>query len=154
MIDPTLIARSDNGAIQVDLPAPGTMPVKAMLAGPIKAWWGEGMWDTPLHRTYTSTRSLVRDTLVANGLLLFSAHTAWQGSWHEDAQRVNDMAIAISDVLIELYIPGIVADGTDAEVAVAKESGTTVLPFLADGTADVRTLVATLDGMFPGRLQR
>lgn len=150
--DTTLITRTENGAIQVDLPATGTVPVKAMLAGPIKAWWEEGAWGTDLHTAYTQTRTQVRDVLVANGLLLFCAHTAWQGSWHEDAQKVNDAAIAISDVMIELYVPGIVAEGTDAEVAVARASHTTVVRFAADGTADVADLVATLAGMFPGRI--
>ena len=150
--DPSLIERTENGAIQVDLPDAGSVPLKAMLAGPIKAWWGEGMWETELHSTYTRIRAEVRDVLVANGLLLFCAHTAWQGSWHEDAQRVNDAAIAISDVMVELFVPGVIAEGTESEVAIANASGTTVVRFVADGSVPVADLVEELAGLFPGRI--
>jgi hypothetical protein len=124
-LDPELLAREGHGAIQVDLPR--VQPLVVMLAGPIKVWWQDGMWGTELHDTYTQWRDAVRVACVKAGFLVYSPHRAWQGAWNENAQRINDMAIEASDVVLNLTPAGVPADGTDAEIAYADKVGTPVL---------------------------
>jgi hypothetical protein len=125
-LDPELLAREGHGAVQVDLPT--TQPLVVMIAGPIKIWWAEGMWDSGPHQQYVQWRDAVRVACVQAGFLVYSPHRAWQGAWSESAQRVNDMAIEAADVLLDLTPPGIVADGTVAEVNHALHVGTPVRP--------------------------
>ena len=141
-LDPELLAREGHGAVQVDLPI--TQPLVVMLAGPIKIWWDDGMWDTELHRAYTQWRDAVRVACVKEGFLVYSPHRAWQGAWSESAQRVNDMAIEAADVLIDLTPVGIVADGTIAEVAHAHQVATPVVPCPPGDGPTLETLIATL----------
>lgn len=142
MLDPDLLARAGHGAVEVDLP--DRQPLKVMLAGPIKFWWSDGQWDSPAHRAYTSWRDAVRVACVKAGFLVYSPHRAWQGAWHEDAQRVNDEAIRIADVMIELSPHGVPHDGTEAEAAFAATVDTPVIPAPpGDGTA----LQALLDAL-------
>ena len=54
-LDPELLAREGHGAVQVDLPT--SEPLVVMLAGPIKIWWTDGMWDTDEHRQLPPGRS-------------------------------------------------------------------------------------------------
>ena len=124
-LDPELLAREGHGAVEVDLPT--TEPLIVMLAGPIKIWWAEGMWDTDEHREYTQWRDAVRVACVKAGHLVYSPHRAWQGAWSEAAQRVNDMAIQAADALIDIRPIGITADGTEAEIAHAELVGTPVI---------------------------
>jgi hypothetical protein len=133
-LDPELLAREGHGAVQVDLPV--AEPLVLMLAGPIKIWWDEGMWGSPAHHRYTEWRDAVRVACVREGFLIFSPHRAWQGAWTESAQRVNDMAIEMADVLIDLTPPGILANGTLTEIAHANRVGTPVLSLPpGDGSA-------------------
>ncbi|MEO7059666.1 MAG: hypothetical protein ABI083_08105 [Lapillicoccus sp.] len=124
--DPVVLAREGEGAVQVDLPT--TEPLVVMLAGPIKVWWQQGMWDTDAHRLYLEWRDAVRVACVKAGHLVYSPHRAWQGAWSEKAQRVNDMAIEMADVVLDLTPAGTPADGTLAEVALARATGTPVVP--------------------------
>lgn len=139
LFDPELVARTENGAIQVDLPV--GKPLMVVLAGPIKAWWEPGAWGSPTHNTYVQVRDLVREMLVSQGILAYCPYRAWQGAWFEGAQQVNDLAITTANVLIELHVEGVVADGTDEEVAVARRHGVPVVRFEADGTAAVAQLL-------------
>jgi hypothetical protein len=144
-LDPELLAHEGHGALQVDLPK--TQPLVVMLAGPIKIWWAEGMWDTELHRTYTQWRDAVRVACVKEGFLVYSPHRAWQGAWSESAQRVNDMAIEAADVLIDLTPAGVAADGTIAEVAHAHHVATPVVPSPPGDGSTLAALIATLQGL-------
>jgi hypothetical protein len=144
-LDPELLAREGHGAVQVDLPT--TQPLVVMLAGPIKIWWDDGMWDTDVHRTYTQWRDAVRVACVKEGFLVYSPHRAWQGAWSESAQRVNDMAIEAADVLIDLTPVGIVADGTTAEVTHAHQVATPVVPCPPGDGPTLETLIATLHSL-------
>jgi len=124
-LDPELLAREGHGAVEVDLPQ--VSPLKVMLAGPIKYWWSEGQWETPEHLEFIEWRDAVRVACVKAGFLVYSPHRAWQGAWHEDAQQVNDAAIEMADVVLDLTPPGIPNDGTLAERAYALMVGTTVI---------------------------
>jgi hypothetical protein len=146
-LDPEMLAREGHGAVQVDLPT--TEPLVVMLAGPIKIWWDEGMWDTDAHREYVQWRDAVRVACVKAGFLAYSPHRAWQGAWSERAQRVNDMAIESSDVLLDLTPPGIVADGTVAEVNHAHGVGTPVIAAPPSDGAAIAALLDLLTGLLP-----
>ncbi|MEO9153291.1 MAG: hypothetical protein ABI243_12905 [Lapillicoccus sp.] len=141
-LDPIALAREGEGAVQVDLPT--TEPLVVMLAGPIKVWWQPGMWDTDAHRIYVEWRDAVRVACVKAGHLVYSPHRAWQGSWSERAQRVNDMAIEMADVMIDLTPPGTPADGTLAELAHARQVGTPVIPAPPGGMAALATLLGSV----------
>jgi hypothetical protein len=141
-LDPELLAREGHGAVQVDLPA--TEPLVVMLAGPIKIWWTDGMWDSPAHRAYTQWRDAVRVACVKAGFLVYSPHRAWQGAWSEHAQRVNDAAIEAADILVDLTPAGTVADGTVAEIAHAQRVGTVVVAAPPGGRDALTALIANL----------
>jgi len=136
-LDPELLAREGHGAVQVDLPT--DEPLVVMLAGPIKIWWAPGQWDSPAHREFVQWRDAVRVACVKAGFLVYSPHRAWQGAWSESAQRVNDMAIEMADVVLDLTPPGVEADGTLAEIAYADKVGTPVRP-LPPGDAQTLTV--------------
>lgn len=141
-LDPTALAREGEGAVEVDLPS--RRPLKVMLAGPIKFWWEPGQWDTALHAEYVRWRDAVRVACVHAGFLVYSPHRAWQGAWHEDAQLVNDEAIRIADVMIDLSPPGVPRVGTDAEADFATQVGTAVVPAPPGDAAAVRHLLEAL----------
>lgn len=141
-LDPALLAREGEGAVQVDLP--DTEPLVVMLAGPIKVWWQPGRWESPEHRRFVEWRDAVRVACIRAGHLVYSPHRAWQGAWSEKAQRVNDMAIEMADVMLDLTPPGTPADGTLAEVEHAYAAGTPVVAAPPGEAPDVENLLAQL----------
>lgn len=93
-----------------------------MLAGPIKHWWD--VWGTEEHEAYANWRAAVSDALVAAGHLVYRPHEAFKGEWYANrgeaaAQRVNDMAIAVCDVVLNLTPEGAPSHGTDDEIEYA-----------------------------------
>jgi nucleoside 2-deoxyribosyltransferase len=128
--------------VQVDLPT--EEPLVVMLAGPIKIWWTPGQWDSPAHREFVQWRDAVRVACVKAGFLVYSPHRAWQGAWSESAQRVNDMAIEMADVVLDLTPPDTEADGTLAEVAYADKVGTPVRPLPPGDAQTLATALAEL----------
>ena len=144
-LDPELLAREGHGAVQVDLPT--REPLVVMLAGPIKVWWNDDMWDTDEHRVYIQWRDAVRVACVKAGHLVYSPHRAWQGAWSEHAQRVNDMAIEAADVLVDLTPSGVAADGTQAEIAHAERVGTPVISGPPGSGHDLGQILATLHSL-------
>ena len=127
------LAIESNGAIEVD-EANGHV-IKIVLGGPIKNWWAPGQWETEGRRIYMEWRDAVRAQLVKSGFLVYSPHRAWQGSWHEDAQLVNDQAIRVADYFVDLTPKGIPNVGTQAEIRLANTVGTAVYT-LPPGTVD------------------
>lgn len=114
------LAREGHGAIQVD--SPTEPPLRVMLAGPIKYWWScpPQEWEKGDHGIYVQWRDAVDAAFVKAGFLVYRAHMAWRGSWDEMAQLVNDRAIEVCHVLVDLTPPYIPAEGTAAEVAYAE----------------------------------
>ena len=140
-LDPAQLAIEGHGAVEVDVAT--ELPVRVMLAGPIKHWWVE--WESERHVTYTTWRDAVRVALVKEGCLVYSPHRAWQGAWHEAAQSVNDAAIAMADVMLDLTPPGVLAEGTAAELAEAERVGTPVLAAPPGDADDLVTLIAAVE---------
>lgn len=145
IFSPEVLARVGHGAIEVDLP--DRPPLMVVVIGPIKVWWQPGQWDTPAHQRYVQWRDAVVALLVREGHLVYSPHAAWRGAWAEAAQAVNDAAIRHAHAVVNVTPPGILADGTAAEVVVALTSGTRVLDVppageqaLADLAEDLRHL--------------
>lgn len=121
------LAREGHGAIQVDLP--DEEPVKVVLVGPIKHWWSlsDDEWGTGEHATYIEWRDAVEAACVKAGFLVYCAHKAWRGAWSDAAQRVNDAAIEIADVLVDLTPAGIPNEGTLAEIEHAQRHGIVIV---------------------------
>lgn len=92
--------------------------MRIALLGPIKHWWD--VWGSPEHLQYMAHRTRLQDQLVAAGHLVYSPHDAWRGQWDEIAQVVNDSAITICDVIINMRMPGIPSDGLDAELVLCR----------------------------------
>lgn len=90
-----------------------------MLGGAIDYWWNEN-WETPAHIDYMEWRDEVRQSLVDAGHLCYLPWGGFKGAWDEKAQAVNDKAVEICDVFIDLTPDGIPAPGTDAERALAE----------------------------------
>ena len=112
------LARLNGGAIQVDIAK--ERPLMAVLAGPIAHWWKPGLWDSAAHKEYTKWRDAVEYAFISRGWLVYSPHKAWRGSWHEDAQHINDTAIMMCDMLVVLTPPGVEAIGTEKVTDLAK----------------------------------
>lgn len=132
-----LLAEEGNGAVEAHLP--DHRPLMVVVVGPIKTWWGR--MDSPEYVEYSTWRDAVRVTVIHEGHLVYSPHRAWQGAWHEAAQRVNDAAIIESDAVIVVTPENVEAVGTEAEVAVAREHGKPVI-YAPPGSAAELLLVA------------
>jgi hypothetical protein len=136
-----LLALDGNGAVEASLPQ--GEPLRVVLIGPIKTWWGR--MDSPEYKQYSAWRDAVRATLIYHGCLVYAPHRAWSGAWHESAQRVNDAAILESDVVVTVTPPGVEASGTAAEVAVAEKSGVAVIHCPPGTQTDILNLTTQLD---------
>jgi hypothetical protein len=132
-----MLAVEGNGAVQAELPE--GKPLFTVLAGPIKYWWGR--MDTDEFKEYTTWREAVRVALIKQGHLVYSPHRAWNGAWHESAQLVNDMAIMQADALIVVTPEGIPAEGTDAEIEVAKAHNRPIIMAPPGGREAIQKLV-------------
>jgi hypothetical protein len=137
----SLLAIGGNGAVEAALPE--GLPLRVVLVGPIKTWWGR--IDSDEYKAYNAWRELVRAELIHNRCLVYSPHRAWSGGWHEAAQRVNDMAIMESDLVVAITPPGVEASGTDAEVATALAHNVSVVYAPPGGLAEIQALLASVE---------
>lgn len=135
-----LLAIGGNGAVEAHLP--DGLPLRVVLIGPIKTWWGR--IDSEEYKVYAAWRDLVRAELIHNGCLVYSPHRAWSGGWHESAQLVNDMAIAESDLVVAVTPPEVEAVGTAAEIATAERHGVVVIAAPPGGIPEIEALLAVL----------
>lgn len=138
-IDPEVLAREGNGAVQVD-ESPDICPLIITLVGPIKIWWSE--WDSDRHKKYTEWRDAVRVALVHAGCAVYSPHRAIQGSWNEKLQLINDAAIKASDLVIVLTPPNIEANGTTGEMQVAIDNNVELYHCPPDGPDGIEKLLS------------
>ncbi len=138
-----LLEHDDNGAVEAHLPT--GVPLRVVLIGPIKTWWGR--LDSPEYAEYSAWRNLVRATLIRNGCLVYAPHRAWSGGWHESAQLVNDLAIKESDLVVSVTPPGVEASGTKAEEDVATSYGVPVLHAPPAGEEGLTRIVAVLNAI-------
>lgn len=142
-----LLAIGGNGAVEAHLP--DGEPLRVVLVGPIKTWWGR--IDSEEYKSYAAWRDLVRAELIHNGCLVYSPHRAWSGGWHESAQRVNDMAIMESDLVVAVTPPDVEAVGTASEIATAESHGVTVIHAAPGGLEEIEALISAL-GSIPRRV--
>jgi hypothetical protein len=152
-LDPALLAREGNGAVQVDA-SPSECPPIVTIIGPIKAWWSE--WDSPRHQEYTAWRDAVRVALVKAGCAVYSPHRAIQGRWNESLQQINDRAIAVSDLVVDMTPQGVEARGTAGERSVAEKNNVSIYdcpPSGPDGISALLERVALL-GQAPPDYQK
>jgi hypothetical protein len=95
------------------------------LIGPIKHWWD--CWDSQEHKQYLLWRQALSEALVDEGHLVYRPHEAFKGQWNEAAQRVNDMALATADVVVNMTPYGVPSYGTDDEIDYARRYNVTVV---------------------------
>lgn len=138
-----MLAVDGNGAVEAALPE--GVPLRVVLIGPIKVWWGR--MDSVEYAVFSQWRDAVRAVLIYHGCLVYSPHRAWSGAWHESAQVVNDAAIVESDVVVNLTPVGVEAVGTAAEVAVAGLNDVPVFDVPPGGKEDLVLLVERLRGL-------
>lgn len=123
--------------------------MKIALLGPVSAWWGD-MWETPEHWAYVEWRQQVHDALVAADHLVYRPDMGFKGKWtgNEDAQIVNDTAIHVCDLELNLTPPGVRSVGTEDEMLLCERLGKVVLPAPPD-TAPGATdrLLARIDAV-------
>lgn len=136
-----LLAEEGNGAVESHLP--DGRPLLVVLVGPIKTWWGR--IDSQEYLDYATWRDAVRVAVIHQGHLVYSPHRAWQGAWHEGAQKVNDAAIIESDVVISLAPPGVESVGTNAEIEIAKKHGKRVILAPPSGEQGIWDLLSELN---------
>lgn len=141
-LDPKLLAREGNGAVQVD-ESPNVCPPVITLVGPIKIWWSQ--WGSPGHQIYTEWRDAVRVALVHAGCAVYSPHRAIQGSWNEKLQLINDAAIKASDLVVVLTPPDVEANGTAGEMKVAEENGVAMYHCPPDGPDGIARLLEAVE---------
>jgi len=135
-----LLAVDGNGAVEAFLPS--TTPLRVVLIGPIKTWWGR--LESDEYKEYSAWRDAVRAALIYHGSLVYAPHRAWSGGWHESAQLVNDLAIKESDLVVTITPPGVESVGTDAEEAVAASYGIPVYHAPPAGKDGIDKLLAVL----------
>lgn len=140
-----LLAEEGNGAVETALP--DGQPLMIVIVGPIKTWWGR--MDSEEYIEYASWRDAVRVEVIHKGHLVYSPHRAWQGAWHEAAQRVNDAAIIESDAVIVVTPENVEAVGTAAEIAVAEQYGKPVIYAPPGAKEELRNVVSQLEKIFP-----
>jgi hypothetical protein len=114
---------------------PEYTPMIVMVCGPIKHWWDEN-WMSPEHVRYDEWRTKVVQTLVEMGHLAYLPHRAWQGTWNESAQAINNVVIQVADVIIVLTPEGVPSEGTDEEIKEAHKRGTDVIYFPPPASPD------------------
>ena len=122
-----------------------------LLAGPIKHWWNEN-WGTPEHVAYDSWREMVCVDLVDAGYLVYCPHRAFKGKWTEKAQAVNDAALRLATIIVNLTPPGVPSQGTDAEMLYAHNFGSAIIveaPPVEDTEAGLHQLRKKLFGLLP-----
>jgi hypothetical protein len=128
---------------------PGRYILRTLQAGPIKWWWDEN-WDTTAHWHYDAWREAMSDALVAAGdFLVYRPHHAFKGAWTEEAQTVNDAALRMCHVIINMTPSGVLSEGTDSEILQASSYGALVVkappPLLQhDFGLALRSLIARL----------
>jgi hypothetical protein len=88
------------------------------LAGAITHYWNEN-WDTPERRAYHAWRNQVRYALIEAGYITYAPHEALKGPWISRAQKINNLAIAESDVFLIMSPASIPSKGTDEEMKTA-----------------------------------
>lgn len=98
---------------------------KVALLGPIAYWWT--CWGSPEHLAYVAHRERLSEQLVDAGHLVYSPHKAWQGSWDEMAQAVNDAAIRVCDVVVNMRPPRVPSMGLDSEIVLCEKLGKPLL---------------------------
>lgn len=128
--------------------------MKIALLGPISWWWND-RWDTPEHQAYVEWRQRVHDALVAAGHLVYRPDSCWKGNWpgNEDAQIVNDTAIEVCDLELNLTPPGVRSIGTEDEMLLCDRLGKVVLPAPPDTADDaIERLLARIDAVTPQEL--
>lgn len=138
-----LLAEESNGAVEAFLPE--GQPLLVVIIGPIKTWWGR--IHSEEYKAYAQWRDAVRVAVIREGHLVYSPNRAWQGAWHEAAQRVNDLAVIEADVVIVLTPPGVESVGTDAEVAVANHHGVEVIYAPPGDDNDLKVLLDNLSSL-------
>lgn len=89
------------------------------LAGAVAHWWDE-RWDTPEHWEYKQWREEVRIALIAGGYLTYAHYEAFKGSWNPAAQKINEFALANSNLMVVMTPEHIPSPGTDDEIAAAE----------------------------------
>jgi len=95
------------------------------LSGPIKHWWT--CWGSPEHEAYLRHRGQVRSWLIEAGYLTYAPWDGIKGSWDLRAQAINEAAITIADLILELTPPGIPAEGTAEEARFAEAAGVSLV---------------------------
>lgn len=99
------------------------MSIIVALVGPVEYWWNTEddphRFDSQQAVEYRAWRTILRDSLVAAGFLVYSPHDAFKGNWDERAQVHNDSIIRVVDVVVNMRPDGIPGAGTDHELDLA-----------------------------------
>lgn len=126
-------------------PPDGTETKIVFLAGAVEHWW-YGQWDTPEHWEYLQWRHDVEVALVSAGYLVYKHFDAFKGTWTERAQRINEYALAHSDLMLIMTSEDIPSPGTDKEIIHARNCRVPVVRVTS--SEGVRDLVLTVDAAF------
>lgn len=138
------LAVEGHGAIQVEESLIEVPPI-VFLAGPIKIWWQEGMWDSPMHKRFLVWRSALETAFVKAGFAVYMPHKAIRGRWNGALQRINDKGIEICDVMVYTTPHGIIADGTDGEIALGMAHKKHILHAPPGTESDINRLINTIN---------
>lgn len=107
----------------------GEAPI-VMLVGPVAYWWDTDTyqhWNTPEHWHYVAWRERVNDALVETGYLVYRHWEAWKGTWNNKAQALNNVALDVSDIVVNMRPEYAWSEGTDEELVRAAETGKKVI---------------------------
>jgi hypothetical protein len=101
-----------------------------MIIGPVAYWWDTDEyqhWNLPEHWHYVKWRQMVNDALIEHGYLVYRHWEALKGTWNNKMQGLNNIVLELSDHIICIRPDYAWSEGTDEELAKAKELGKKVL---------------------------
>ena len=115
-----------------------------VLGGPVEYWWGV-RWHSPEHYRFLLWVAQIQSCLVEAGHLVYTPNRAFRGAWNDRMQKVNDLAIKMSDGFIYTTPPGVVAYGTQAEVNFAMGTATPTFHCPPGDASKIKHLLLPLD---------
>jgi hypothetical protein len=112
---------------------PAKFVTEVTLIGPIAWWWekdesGNRRYGSPAHVHFDQWRDAISDALWEAGrFLVYHPHKAFRGRWTNHAQPVNDTALDLQGVVIDMSPPGTASKGTTAERHYASLNGSQII---------------------------
>lgn len=132
--------------------------IGVFLAGSIEYWWDRpddpNRFMSPAAVEYREWREILSKWFTDNGFLVYRPHEAFKGPWDEKMQQVNDLAITLCHIFVEMTPVGIsLGKGTSRELSLASDLNRSII-WMPPGINDDTRNVLLEGGLRRARLKR